>query len=215
MLGFIQCISGSVCEVACMSLTFGEYDIDWQPNPLDAKSAIVGIDNLLQGTEQLPIGEGYGKFTPLTNTDFYTYDISGSLSRIEINSFPGAESYTNTIVGLQVDLNSNVPRAGFTQLYDNDLLSDTSMLQTALTDVMSNAETDIPVSMSVWVLATEADVQVGLMPLCYAGTLFASTSYSYVTAGKWTRLTRTIYIPAGVTIDNPVKLRIGGVLAIG
>ena len=213
-LGYVQNNTTKVLLVACPMVTFGRYDVDWKENPLDSKSDIVGIGNLLRNS-QFNYESG--------NVDYYYYiedpttfelkDLLKNACEFEHNNaMPGIESLESSdIYSAVLGIESSITK-GFIYRETSDLFS-TISTHSGLMDYNGNPNTKIPVSMSIWVYSLSSDISVTLMPVVFSNTnLFAPVTYTTVKAETWTRLTRTIYISANQTAAAG-KVLLGGILA--
>lgn len=216
-MGFVCNVSGSTCYIACPMLTIGEYDVDWKENPLDSKSDIVGVGNLLRNSLNLPYGEYWseGRFLCLSSDDFCSYEVDRYKDTLTL-SFPIPESGSQSGKVFIVNVAKNKP-AGITQLYNNEDLVAYGKFpkQSALMSVICNSDRVIPVSMSIWCYAESNDVSIALMPIRVSAVdTFAPVTYEDLPAGEWRRFTRTIYIPADTNISlTPTNIWLGGALA--
>lgn len=201
-LGYVENETTTPVLIACPSLTIGKYDIDWKPNPLDAKSDIVGVGNIL-------------RCSTFTSDAYKTYYCNITDINLEENvasvcstpqQLPGCESL-DSVYALAINLHSYT--YGISYREPGALLANSGW-HTALMNYVGNTDTEIPVSMSIWCWAT-ADIEVALMPVSFNGyDLFAPLTYVNVPKKQWTRLTRTIYIPAEIT---PSQVYLGSALA--
>lgn len=213
-LGYVQNNTLNGLLVACPMVTFGRYDVDWKENPLDSKSDIVGIGNLLRNS-QFNYVSG--------NVDYYyyiedpkTFELKDLLKNECVfennNAMPGIESLESTdIYSAVLGIEPSITK-GFIYRETSDLFS-TISTHSGLMDYNGNPNTKIPVSMSIWVYSLNSDISVTLMPVVFSNTaLFAPVTYTTVKAQTWTRLTRTIYISANQTAAAGNVL-LGGILA--
>lgn len=217
-MGFVFNVSGAACYIACPMLTIGEYDVDWKENPLDSKSDIVGIGNILRNSLNLPYGDYWneGRFLCLSSDDFYHVDDARYTGTIT-DHLPIPESPYITGKVFVVNAIGNEP-AGITQLYNNEVLAEYGQFpkQSALMSLICNSDRVIPVSMSIWCYTPDADdVHIALMPIRVSGMdLFAPATYETLSAGEWRRFTRTIYIPANTSMPlSATNIYLGGALA--
>lgn len=123
-MGFVFNTSSSACYIACPMLTIGEYDVDWKENPLDSKSDIVGIGNILRNSSNLPYGDYWseGQFLCLISDDFYHVDKARYIGTTTDNlPIPESPDITGKVFG--VNAVGNEP-AGITQLYNNKVLAE-------------------------------------------------------------------------------------------
>lgn len=191
-LGYVGNETTTAVLIACPSLTIGKYDIDWKPNPLDAKSDIVGVGNILR-CSAFTTDEYQNYYVNIT--DINVEDIVSSVYSTP-QQLPGCESLDN-IYALAIGLSSNT--YGISYREPGALFGNNSGWHTALMNYVGNTDTEIPVSMSIWCYST-ANIEVALMPVSFKGyDLFAPLTYVSVPGRQWTRLTRTIYVPAGIT----------------
>lgn len=217
-LGFCELLSGDEVQIACMSVSFSEFDIDWKPNTLDDKNNVVGIGNILRGSKNMLLekdgssaGWSAGNFVKITDehAENFAYDA------VTIDAImPGSES-----LGSVGSVSMSIPDAvsfGIAQRYDGEHLL-LNMAHTEMLDYISNSEPVIPISMSVWCYAEDAPndamVQVALNPIAIDGKIYSPISYSKLETGVWTRFTRTIYLPGSIDFTNVSKIMLGCVLA--
>ena len=218
-MGFVFNTSSSACYIACPMLTIGEYDVDWKENPLDSKSDIVGIGNILRNSSNLPYGDYWseGQFLCLISDDFYHVDKARYIGTTTDNlPIPESPDITGKVFG--VNAVGNEP-AGITQLYNNKVLAEYGQFpkQSALMSLICNSDRVIPVSMSIWCYTPNGkDVRIALMPIRVSDVdLFAPVTYETLSAGEWRRFTRTIYIPANTAMSlNATNIYLGGALAV-
>ncbi len=203
-LGYVGNETETPVLIACPSLTIGKYDIDWKPNPLDAKSDIVGVGNILRcSTFQTDAYQTYY----VNITDINAEDVVSSVHS-EPQQLPGCESLAD-VSALVIGLSGNT--YGISYREPGALFGNNSGWHTALMNYVGNTDTEIPVSMSIWCYSAISDIEVALMPVSFKGyDLFAPLTYVKVPAQQWTRLTRTIYVPAGIT---PSDVYLGSALA--
>lgn len=217
-MGYVCNVSSSTCYIACPMLTIGEYDVDWKPNPLDSKSDIVGVGNLLSNSLNVPYGDNWTNagYLCLSADDFCSYDISRYVSTTAAHA-PVLDSGYPIVKSFIVKVSQNEP-AGITQIYNNQGLIEYGKFpgHTALMDFISNSDREIPISMSIWCYAENA-VKIALMPIRVSScNIFAPVTYDDLPAGEWRRFTRTIYIPANeAKTFNNANIWMGGALATG
>lgn len=203
-LGYVGNETKTPVLIACPSLTIGKYDIDWKPNPLDAKSDIVGVGNIL-------------RCSAFTTDEYQNYYVNITDINVENNvssvysvpqQLPGCESL-DSVNALAIGLSGNT--YGISYREPGALFGNNSGWHTALMNYVGNTDTEIPVSMSIWCYSAISDIEVALMPVSFKDyDLFAPLTYVSVPEGQWTRLTRTIYVPAGIT---PSEVYLGSTLA--
>lgn len=211
-IGYIDLADNSDDDViiACPTVSFGDYDIDWKPNTLDKINDINGIGNICRYSKTFA-QIGTPNYNDCAyrglNGNFTTFNDSVIADNIEV-AIPGCESLNS--VNAIVIHGESAYFNGICCQYESNVFSQ-YFKTIALCDETSHDNYMIPVSMSIWCYC-ESNACIKLMPMYTKDTLYASEENisRNTEPSKWTRLTRTIYIKYDDLTNSNINF--GGIL---